>query len=125
MKPVVRRPMAPNGAGRQTLVQLALVAALLAASTGQCAFAQTAAGTGARSCSAFDAALAQDENTAIDSYVAWSQGFISGFNWSNVRELNVRIDAAGIITWLSAFCTANPESRIYNALQELIQIEAR
>lgn len=90
---------------------------------GQAANAQTAAGVGARSCDAFSRALGQDENVAIDSYVAWSQGFISGFNWANVRERNVQIDAAGIINWLGAFCAANPTHRIYSAIQELIQLE--
>lgn len=110
---------------RDTPKRLVLITALLAVSGGQPACAQTAAGSGARACSAFSTALAQDENAAIDSYVAWSQGFISGFNWSNARERNVHIDAAGIITWLGAFCTANPQHRIYNALQALIQLEAR
>jgi len=106
-------------------MHLVLIAALLALSARQPASAQSAAGTGARTCSTFNAALARDENAAIDAYVAWSQGFISGFNWSNVRERNVHIDAAGIITWLGAFCTANPQRRLYNAVQELIQLEAR
>jgi len=110
---------------RRTLLHASLLMALLAPSGWQAASAQTAAGTGARPCSAFNAALALDENAAIDAYVAWSQGFISGFNWSNAHERNVRIDASGIITWLGAFCTANPQHRIYNALQELIQLEAR
>jgi hypothetical protein len=118
-------PGSSRNASRGAFLRRSLLAALLAFSGWQPTSAQTAAGTGTRPCSAFTAALAVDENAAIDSYVAWSQGFISGFNWSNVRERNVRIDATGIISWLGAFCTANPEHRIYNALQELIQLEAR
>ena len=117
--------MALNSASRDQRLRLVLIATLLTVGAGQPASAQTAAGTGTRPCSAFNAALAQDENAAIDAYVAWSQGFISGFNWANVRERNVHIDAAGIITWLGAFCMANQERGIYKAVQELIQLEAR
>lgn len=89
------------------------------------AVAQTAAGVGTRPCSAFHFALEKQSNEALDAYVSWSQGFISGFNWADVRQRDLRVDPAGIINWLGSFCAANPDLRIYDAIQQLIQIEAR
>jgi len=84
-----------------------------------------ASGIGARDCSAFNAALEKDSELAIDAYVAWSQGFISAFNWANVKQLTVRIDAAGVLNWLGQYCAANPRTRVFQAVQEIIRLNAR
>lgn len=87
--------------------------------------AQTIAGVGGQECSAFTFALGRDSNVAIDAYVAWSQGFISAFNWSNVRQLDLQIDAPAIIHWLAEYCGANPTAPVYRAVQRLIEVNAR
>jgi len=87
--------------------------------------AQTAAGAGARPCSAFTLAAREDATVALDSYVAWAQGFISGFNWANARRLDIRVDAPGLLAWLGDYCAANPGHRLYTAVQALIEFEAR
>jgi hypothetical protein len=84
-----------------------------------------ASGIGARDCVAFNAALEKDSELAIDAYVAWSQGFISAFNWANVKQLTVRIDAAGVLSWLGQYCAANPRARVFRAVQEIIRLNAR
>ena len=87
--------------------------------------AQTMSGVGAHRCKAFSYAASKDSKVAIDAYVAWSQGFISAFNWANVRQQDVQIDAPGIIDYLAQYCSGNPETRIYTAVQELIRLNAR
>lgn len=84
----------------------------------------TASGIGARDCSAFSFALERDSEAALDAYVSWAQGFIAGFNWANVRQRNVEVDAAGLINWLGQYCGAHPASGVYAAIQELIRLEA-
>ncbi|MEQ8233125.1 MAG: hypothetical protein RLW61_16240 [Gammaproteobacteria bacterium] len=84
-----------------------------------------ASGIGTRECRAFNAALEQDSDLAIDAYVAWSQGFISAFNWANVKQLGVRIDAAGVLNWLGQYCAANPRARVFQAVQEIVRLNAR
>lgn len=101
-----------------------LLAGLVCAPTAQ-ADGATASGVGARRCSAFGAALERDSAAALDAYVSWSQGFIAGFNWSNVRQRNVSIDAAAIINWLGQYCAARPTALVFDAVQELIRRNAR
>ena len=87
--------------------------------------AQTVSGVGARDCRAFGVALEKDSEQALDSYVAWSQGYISAFNWTNPRQSDIRVDAAAVINWLGTWCAANPERGVYDAVQELIRLNAR
>ena len=87
--------------------------------------AQSAVGVGGRDCPAFTFALESDSEAALDAYVSWSQGFISGFNWSNAHGRNVHVDPAAIINWLGQFCAANPDSAVFAAVQELVHLNAR
>ena len=105
----------------------ALATVLLLAAFAQPASADEtiASGIGARDCTAFNAALEKESELAIDAYVAWSQGFISAFNWANVKQLSVRIDAAGVLNWLGQYCAANPRARVFQAVQEIIRLNAR
>lgn len=107
----------------QTLACLSIV--VLAACATRPALAQTAAGIGTRPCSAFRVAVEEQTNAALDAYVSWTQGFISGFNWADVRQRDLRVEPVDIINWLGSFCAANPDRRIYDAIQQLIQLEAR
>ena len=85
---------------------------------------QTISGTGTRTCTAFNLAIEQDSNTAIDSFLSWTQGFISGFNASNRHSVDIAIDHAGLFHWLAAYCTASPGVPIYEAVQEMIGIHS-
>lgn len=113
------RPTRATGKYRRALLAASLILACAVSS------AQTISGVGGRDCQAFNVALAKDSQVALDSYVAWSQGFISGFNWSNPQQFDIRIDAAAIISWLGPYCEGHPEDRIYLALQQLIHLNAR
>ncbi len=107
---------------RRTLATLLVLAAFAHPVRGNDSIAS---GIGARDCTAFNAALEKDSALAIDAYVAWSQGFISAFNWANVKQLTVRIDAAGVLNWLGQYCAANPRTRVFQAVQEIIRLNAR
>ena len=107
---------------RRTLATVLLLAAFTQPVS---ADATIASGIGARDCMAFNAALEKESELAIDAYVAWSQGFISAFNWANVKQLSVRIDAAGVLNWLGQYCAANPRVRVFQAVQEIIRLNAR
>ncbi|MGR8918291.1 MAG: hypothetical protein ACU85V_01640 [Gammaproteobacteria bacterium] len=87
--------------------------------------AQTVSGSGARDCSAFNFAAERDATEALDSYVAWSQGYLSAFNWANARGRDVRVDAAALLAWLGRYCAANPRRPVYEAVQSLISENAR
>jgi hypothetical protein len=81
---------------------------------------QTISGTGTRDCSAFNAAIEQDSNVAIDSFLSWAQGFISGFNAGNRRGADIAIDHAGLFHWLASYCRTNPETPFYQAIQQMV-----
>lgn len=87
--------------------------------------AQSAVGVGGRNCPAFTFALESDSEAALDAYVSWSQGFISGFNWANPQHRNVHVDPPAIINWLGQYCAANPGSAVFSAVQELVHLNAR
>lgn len=101
------------------------ITSLMVATIANACPAQTISGAGARDCRAFAFALDKESSAALDSYVAWSQGFISAFNWSNVRQHDVRIDASALLHWLGQYCRANPDQSVYVAVQELIKLNAR
>lgn len=85
---------------------------------------QSVFGVGTRDCSAFSFAIAQDSNQslAIDSFLSWAQGFISGFNAGNSRAVDIAIDHGGLVHWLGAYCSTNPDIPFYQAIQETIGV---
>lgn len=87
--------------------------------------AQTASGVGARKCSAFSVAVEKDSSEALNAYVSWAQGFISGYNWANNQRDDIRIDPAAMINALSQLCAANPTARIHTAVGKLIELNRR
>ena len=86
--------------------------------------AQTASGVGAQRCSAFLTAAEQQSTSAVDSYISWAQGFISGFNWSHQQRAKVSIDHTGLTHWLLTYCTSNKYARFYEAVQNTINTHA-
>ena len=85
---------------------------------------QTISGTGTRDCNAFNAAIEQNSNVAMDSFLSWAQGFISGFNADNRRGTDIAIDHAGLFHWLASYCRANPETPFYQAIQQMVGVHS-
>jgi len=92
-------------------------AVLTPAATGQ-----TISGTGTRACSVFIIAVERDSEAALDSYLSWAQGFVSGVNATNAGRDNFSIDHAGLFHWLVRYCRANGDAMIYEALLELVDL---
>jgi hypothetical protein len=107
---------------KQTIVISAVICAALVFTVS--AKGQTISGSGTRNCSAFGFALEQDSNIAIDSFLAWAQGFISGYNAGNRRGVDFAIDHASLVHWLAGYCAANPETPFYQAVQNIIGIQS-
>ena len=82
--------------------------------------ATTMSGAGAKTCSAFMEGVKLKSDVAINGYISWAQGFISGFNWSNVNGRNVAVDSGSLTYWLVDYCGANPSTPIYDAMQRFI-----
>ena len=87
--------------------------------------AQTMSGSGAKQCGDFMQAVRLKSDVAINGYISWAQGFISGFNWANVSGKDAVIDSAGLQYWLVNFCGTQPEVSFYQAVQQLIAEQAR
>lgn len=104
----------PNPGPRAALVA-GLVAALIPA-----ADAQTVSGIGARECSAFSRALEIESEAAVDAYLAWAQGYLSGVNASAAGKLDVRIDHAGLLHWLATLCGGHPDAYFYEAAAAVV-----
>ncbi len=100
----------------------ALAAVLIASMASE---AQTISGSGTRDCSALNFAIDQDSDVALDSYLSWVQGYISGFNATNHRNIDIAIDHAGLFHWLANYCRANPRTPLHQAVREMIGIHAR
>lgn len=106
---------------RRMVISWILLDCFLGAAT---ACAQTISGNGAKQCGDFMQAVRLKSDVAINGYVSWAQGFISGFNWSNVNGKDVVIDHAGLQYWLVSQCSARPELRFHQAVQQLISEQA-
>lgn len=87
--------------------------------------AQTVSGVGTRSCAALLEGAERESKTAVDGYLSWAQGFVSGYNWANPGRLQVRLDHAGLLHWLLQYCTSNHDEKFYQAVQAAISAHAR
>ena len=97
----------------------ALLFTLVAAFT-SAASAQTVSGIGARECGAFNRALEIESEAAVDAYLAWAQGYVSGVNASARGEIDVRIDHAGLLHWLATWCGGHSDARFYEAVTAVV-----
>ena len=95
-----------------------ILAAALAASP--MAGATTMSGAGAKTCGAFMEGVKLKSDVAINGFISWAQGFISGFNWANVDGKNVVVDHGSLTYWLIDYCGANPSTPFYDAMQRFI-----
>lgn len=86
--------------------------------------AVTMSGIGARKCHDFLAAVDTGQKQAIDGYVSWAQGFISGFNWINEDERDLAVDPGSLTYWLVDYCGANRSDAYFEAVQAFVRRNA-
>lgn len=125
MKP----PRSETGGPRRPLQRasctIMMLAWMLSAGIAGDSDAQTISGAGTRDCRAFNVAVERESASAIDSYVSWAQGFISGVNAANNEGINVAIDHAGLFLWMARYCTTHRDAALYAALSELVGLRPR
>jgi len=93
------------------LLLLALVAPLPAT-------AATAMGIGTRDCTAFLRASEIGSEQALDAYVAWGLGYLTGRNAGNSGGREVVVDGGSLVFWLGAWCAEHREAPIFEALED-------
>ena len=82
--------------------------------------AQTISGSGARQCGDFMQAVKLNSDVAINGFVSWAQGYLSGFNATNPNGRDAAIDPNGLRFWLSSHCSTHPTDSYYAAVQKLV-----
>ena len=104
--------------GRWRLRTLCLTLSLFGAET---LHAQTVSGIGTRRCEAFNRALEKNSEAAIDAYLAWGQGYISGVNTHADLTRDIQIDHGGLLHWLATQCKAAPRDLYVEALEAIVE----
>ena len=87
--------------------------------------AQTASGIGTTRCDDFMAAVERGSQPAVDGYLSWAQGYISGFNAANAARRQVQIDHVGLGQWLVDYCAGHGHNRFFEAVNDAIAVHAR
>lgn len=83
--------------------------------------AQTVSGIGTRRCEAFNRALEKNSEAAIDAYLAWAQGYLSGVNTHADLTRDIQIDHGGLLHWLATECKAAPRELYVEALKAIVE----
>ena len=83
--------------------------------------AQTISGVGTKECGVYIQAVKLKSDVAINGFVSWAQGYLSGFNATNADGRDVVIDPAGLNYWLTNYCSAHQNEAFYLAMQQLIK----
>lgn len=86
--------------------------------------AGTVHGIGSRDCEAFMRAVEIQSNEAIDAYISWAQGYLSGFNATNDRRADIRIDHGSLTYWLIGHCGGSRQTKFFEAVQTLVSQQA-
>lgn len=81
---------------------------------------QTVSGIGTRRCEAFNRALEKNSEAAIDAYLAWAQGYLSGVNTHAELARDIQIDHGGLLHWLSNYCQSSPNVLYVEALAQIV-----
>ena len=81
--------------------------------------AATISGAGGKHCGDFLQAIELKSEVAINGYVSWAQGFLSGYNWLNAKGRDIAIDPAGLNYALINYCSAHKDTQFYEAVQQL------
>lgn len=116
---------APRRAPVARIAGLVLLAAAATPAAVGPAAAATASGIGAHTCGDYLHAVDRGQKIAIDSYVSWTQGFISAYNWLNTEHHDVAVDAGALTYWLIDYCSGTRGSSFFSAVQELIRRNTR
>lgn len=82
-------------------------------------------GIGSRDCGAFMRAVAINSREAVDAYVAWGQGFLSGQNLADPSAPAVTIDGQALVYSLIDYCQGHPDHTVYEALAALVAGQRR
>lgn len=87
--------------------------------------AAVVSGIGSRDCEAYMRAVEINSREAIDAYIAWGQGYLSGYDDARPGSLQVAVDGDGLNYWLIDYCSAHREHSVYEALKAFIARQAR
>lgn len=79
--------------------------------------ATSAMGIGTGDCSAFLRAAEAGTTQALDPYVSWGLGYLTGRNATVTHGRQVVIDGGSLAHWLTAWCGRHGESPIFEALE--------
>jgi hypothetical protein len=80
---------------------------------------QTISGIGTKECGVYIQAVKLKSDEAINGFVSWAQGYLSGFNATNSDGRDVAIDPGGLNYWLTNYCSAHQNEAFYSAVQQL------
>jgi hypothetical protein len=83
--------------------------------------ATTAMGIGTRDCTAFLRASEISSKEALDAYVAWGLGYLTGHNAYASRGREVVVDGGSLVYWLGDWCASHREAVIFDALEEFVR----
>jgi hypothetical protein len=87
--------------------------------------AAVVSGIGSRDCQSYMRALEINSREALDAYIAWGQGYLSGYDDARPGSLHVAVDGESLSYWLIDYCSAQPERSVYQALQAFIARQTR
>lgn len=105
----------------RTALALTLALAAVTATAGRVALAGTVvSGIGSRDCAAYMRAVEINSREAIDAYVAWGQGYLSGYDDAQPGALQVAVDGEALGYWLIDYCQGRPERSVFQALQDFL-----
>lgn len=104
---------------RVVRIGIASVVAWLLISMSSTSSAQTISGIGAKECGVYMQAVKLKSDVAINGFVSWAQGYLSGFNATNPDGRDAAIDPAGLSYWLTNYCSVHQNEAFYLAVQQL------
>jgi len=97
--------------------KLALLLCLGVLTHGGPAQAASALGIGTRDCAAFLQASEMDSTQALDGYVSWSLGYLTGRNAAATHGRQVVVDGGSLVHWLTAWCGTRSGTPIFEAIE--------
>lgn len=119
-------PSRPARAGRALSAPgLAALLGLAALSLPAPATAAMVSGIGSRDCQAFMRSVEINSRAAIDAYIAWSQGYLSGYDRARPGTLGAAVDGESLSYWLIDACQGAPERSIVEVLDGFLARQRR
>jgi hypothetical protein len=99
------------------MIRLALLSCIATLALPAPVQATTAMGIGTRDCTAFLRAREIGSEQAIDSYVSWGLGYLSGRNAASRGKRPVFVDGGSLVHWLGAWCEDHTSAPIFEAME--------